>query len=97
MGLFCKEQPYVHIIFSYIMLAYDVELHTYPSICICSLCKTGFSNSAVAPPHLLSLVERLDLLDLVVAAHENTGFVMDALRHNLHHSLHTAVKRLTAG
>lgn len=97
MGLFCKEQPYVHIIFSYIMLAYDVELHTYPSICILQSVQNRIFNSAVAPPHLLSLVERLDLLDLVVAAHENTGFVMDALRHNLHHSLHTAVKRLTAG
>lgn len=44
-----------------------------------------------------SLVELLDLLDLVPTAHENARPVMNVLGLHLQHPLHLAVDRLTAG
>lgn len=49
------------------------------------------------PPNsnsLLRLVERLDLLNLVVAAHEYPRSVMYALGDDLHHALHLTVECL---
>lgn len=43
------------------------------------------------------LVELLDLLDLVITTHENTGLVVDVLGHHLEHSVHLAVYSLTTG
>jgi len=42
-------------------------------------------------------VERLDLLDLIVAAHEDTGLVVNVLGDNLEHPPHLAINRLTTG
>ena len=37
------------------------------------------------------LVEGLDLLYFVIAAHKDTRLIMNVLRHNLHHPFHLAV------
>lgn len=42
-------------------------------------------------------VELLDLLHLIVAAHEDTGSVVDVLGLDLEHSLHVAVDSLATG
>ena len=55
-------------------------------------CYIGFTTE-----HLLLLVERLDLLDLIVAAHEDTGLVVNVLGDNLEHPPHLAINRLTTG
>lgn len=44
---------------------------------------------------LLRLVERLDLLNLIVAAHKYTRSVMYAFGDDLHHARHLTVERLT--
>lgn len=44
-----------------------------------------------------SLVERLNLLDLVVTAHKDARFVMNVLGYNLQHPLHFAVHGLATG
>lgn len=41
------------------------------------------------------VVELLHLLDLVVTTHEDTGLVVDVLRHHLEHAVHLAVDSLT--
>lgn len=43
------------------------------------------------------LVELLHLLNLIKAAHEDTGSVMNVFGHDLEHSPHLAVDRLTTG
>lgn len=43
------------------------------------------------------LVELLHLLNLIKTAHEDTGSVMNVFRHDLEHSPHLAVDRLTTG
>lgn len=43
------------------------------------------------------LVELLDLLDLIVASHEDTGSVVDVFGLDLEHALHVAVDSLTTG
>lgn len=45
----------------------------------------------------ISLVERLDLLNLVITAHEDTRLVVDVLGHDLQHPPHLAVDSLAAG
>jgi hypothetical protein len=42
-------------------------------------------------------VELLNLLDLVVTAHEDTSLVVDVLGHHLEHSVHLAVDSLATG
>lgn len=42
-------------------------------------------------------MELLNLLDLVVTTHEDTGLVVDALGHHLEHTVHLAVDSLATG
>lgn len=42
------------------------------------------------------LMELLDLLDLVIASHEDARSIMDSLRNNLEHASHIAIDGLTS-
>jgi hypothetical protein len=56
------------------------------------------SNATIQnTPWSRSLVERLDLLNLVIAAHEDARPVVDVLGHDFQHALHLAVDGLAAG